>query len=78
MVENLKILNLSQQNEEELFSIKTKLSYRKVFHRKLIGNRNEKKEILMNKPVYLRLSIRELSKILMYKFCFDYEKSQIW
>ena len=43
MVENLKILNLSQQNEEELFSIKTKLSYRKVFHRKLIGNRNGKK-----------------------------------
>ena len=28
----------------------------------------------MNKPVYLKLSIRELSKILMYKFCFDYVK----
>ena len=44
MGETLKILNLSQRNEEELFSIKTKLSYRKVFHRKLIGNRNEKKK----------------------------------
>ena len=28
----------------------------------------------MDKPVYLRLSIRELSKILMHKFCFDYVK----
>ena len=28
----------------------------------------------MDKPVYLRLSIRELSKILMHKFCFAYVK----
>ena len=26
----------------------------------------------MNKPVYLRLSILELSKILMYGFLYDY------
>ena len=28
----------------------------------------------MNKPVYLGLSILELSKILMYEFCYDYIK----
>ena len=28
----------------------------------------------MNKPVYLRLSILELSKILMYEFWYDYVK----
>ena len=28
----------------------------------------------MNKPVYLGLSILELSKILMYEFCYDYVK----
>ena len=28
----------------------------------------------MNKPVYLGLSIQELSKILMYEFCYDYFK----
>ena len=28
-------------------------------------------EILMNKPVYLGLSIQELSKILMYEICYD-------
>ena len=33
--------------------------------------------ILMNKPVYLGLSIRELGKILMYKFWHDYLKSKI-
>ena len=28
----------------------------------------------MNKPVYLGLSILEVSKILMYEFCYDYVK----
>ena len=28
----------------------------------------------MNKPVYLGLSILELSKTLMYEFCYDYVK----
>ena len=28
----------------------------------------------MNKPVYLRLSILELSKIVMYRFWYDYVK----
>ena len=32
----------------------------------------KKTEILMNKPVYLGLSILELSKILMYEFWYDY------
>ena len=28
----------------------------------------------MNKPVYFGLSILELSKVLMYEFCYDYIK----
>ena len=34
----------------------------------------KKTGILMNKPVYLGLSILELSKVLMYKFWYDYVK----
>ena len=30
----------------------------------------------MNKPVYLGLSILDLSKILMYEFWYDYVKSK--
>ena len=56
-------------------SMITKLSYYKVFQRKFISNRNEKKtEILINKSVYLELSILELSKILMFEFWYDYVK----
>ena len=54
----------------------------KVFNRTSVSNRNGKKkkkkkankqtEILMNKPVYLGLSILKLSKILMYQFWYGY------
>ena len=47
----------------------------KFFTENLLGTEREKAEILMNKPLYLRLSILELSKILMYKFWYDYLKS---
>ena len=35
-----------------------------------------KTEILMNKPVYLRLSILTLSKIVMHEFWCNYVKSK--
>ena len=44
-------------------------------HRLAIEMKKKKKkktEILMNKPVYLGLSILKLSKILMYEFWYDY------
>ena len=31
-------------------------------------------KVKMNKPIYLRLSILEISKILMYEFCYNYMK----
>ena len=34
----------------------------------------KKTEILINKPVYLGLSLLELSEILMYEFWYDYVK----
>ena len=37
----------------------------------------KKTEILMKKPVYLRLIILELSKILIYDFWFDYIKPKL-
>ena len=36
----------------------------------------EMKKIRMNKPVYLGLSVLEISKTLMYEFWYDYIKSQ--
>ena len=36
----------------------------------------KKTKVKMNKPIYLRLSILEISKILMYEFWYDYMKSK--
>ena len=46
----------------------------KFFTENLLAIEMKKTEILMNKPVYLGLSILELSKILMYEFSYDYVK----
>ena len=46
----------------------------KFFTGNLLAVEMKKIEILMNKPVYLGLSILELSKILMCEFWFDYVK----
>ena len=40
----------------------------KFFTENLLAMETKKTEILVNKPVYLGLSILELSKILMYEF----------
>ena len=62
---------VTTENRKELFGIRIKLSYYKVFHRKFVGYRKEKK---MNKPVFLGLPILELSKIVTYEFLYDYVK----
>ena len=33
-----------------------------------------KTQIFMNEPVYLGLSVSDLSKTVLYEFCYDYEK----
>ena len=55
-----------------------------MFCRKFISNRNEKTQILMNKPVYLRLLILDLNKTAMHEFWCVYikpkygEKARLW
>ena len=46
----------------------------KTFTEILLAIEMKETEILMDKPVYLGLSILELSKILMYEFWYDYVK----
>ena len=61
------------RKKKELFSIRTKLSY-KFFTEYLLEMLMKKTEKLMNKPVYIGLSILELSKIFMHEFWYHYVK----
>ena len=44
--------------------------------RKFISGRNGKKKLKMNEPVYLGLSIPEISKTLMYELLYDHIKAK--
>ena len=47
----------------------------KFFTENLLAIEMRKTRILMNKPVYLGLSILDLSKTVMYEFWYDYVKT---
>ena len=48
----------------------------KWFSENLLAIEIKKTKVKMNKPIYLGLSILEISKILMYEFWYDYMKPQ--
>ena len=54
----------------------TELNYHaiKCFSENLLAIEMKKTKVKMNKPIYLGLSILEISKILMYEFWYDYMK----
>ena len=60
----------------KLFNIRNKLSYLKFLTENLLATEIRKTQILMNKPNYLRLSILDLSKTVIYEFQYDYVKSK--
>ena len=61
---------MPQHKDRETIWCQNQLSYCKVFRRKFISNRNEKKK-KTDKTIHLGLSILELSTILMYEFWYD-------
>ena len=68
-----KLLNLSERRRNYLVS-EPNYHTTKFFTENLLGIEMKETKILMNKLVYLVLSILELSKILMYDFQYDYVK----
>ena len=76
MIENTEILNLSQQKEEETIQYNNQIIRLQIFLEKTYQQQKWKKktEILMKKYVHLGISKLELSKILMFRFWYDYLK----
>ena len=48
----------------------------KTFDNDLVAIRKKKVTLTLNKPAYIVMSILELSKVLMYKFHYDYIKNK--
>ena len=54
------------------YGVRTELSNNKKIFRQFVGNRIQ--IFFLNIPVYLGLSILEISKILLYELWYDYVK----
>ena len=67
-VRKCKDIKLVTTERRRNYLVTTKLSYKKIFRRKFISNRIEKTQILMSQPLYLGLSIQDLSKTVMVNF----------
>ena len=65
---------LTTERRKNYLVSESKYHTTKFFTDNLLAMEMKKTEILMNKPVYLGISILELSKILMYEFWYDYVK----
>ena len=65
-------IKLITREKTRLFGVGTTYNTIKFLTGTFLGKEMKKTETLMNKPVYLGLSILELCKILMCDFWFDY------
>ena len=75
MLEHIEILNLSQHKKIRNYLVsEPNYPATKFYTENVLPIEMEKTEILMNKPIHSGLSIVELSKILMYEFCYNYVK----
>ena len=72
--------NMRQQRDIKVITTEKSRNYlvsepnyqnKKFFTEHLLAIEMKKTEIITNKPVYLKLSIVELSKLLMYEFWYD-------
>ena len=63
-------------NEKSYLKYTSNPSYisRKIFGNNLVAIRNTKVALKLNKPAFIRMSIKQLSKILLHEFLYDYIK----
>lgn len=47
-----------------------------IFNKDLVGVKNKKVKLLLNKPIYTGMSILDLSKLFMYEFHYSFIKTQ--
>ena len=69
---NVKLVNAGDQFKK--LAAKPNYNSRKIFNENLVSVHMKKMSLTMNKPVYLGMSILDLSKIVMYDFHYRYIK----
>ena len=65
---------MTAEGKKNEISLRTKLSYDNTLFKKFLAIEMIKTKIKINKPVYLSMSILDISETLMYEFWYDYVK----
>ena len=71
---NIKLVNSGEQFKK--LTAKPNYESRKIFNENLVSVHMKKTSLTMNKPVYLGMSILDLSKTLMFDFHYNYIKAK--
>ena len=66
-IEDVRKQARDNRKKKDFFVFRTKSSYNKTIFRQRVCNRNEKAKV-MNKPVYLGISILDINQVIIYEF----------
>ena len=72
-------VKLLRSNEEEKilkYVAKPTFARQEIFNEHLVGIQNRKERVLLNKPIYVGMSVLDLSKHLMYNFYYNTLKAR--
>ena len=74
---NVKIVRSDEEQKILKLVAKPTFAQQVVFDEHLVGIQNHKEKVLLNKPIYVGMSVLDLSKHLMYDFYY-YTESEVW
>ena len=71
---NVKIVRWDEEEKILKFVAKPTFTRQEIFNPFLVGIQNHKEKVLLNKPIYVGMSVLDLSKHLMYDFYYNHLK----
>ena len=71
---NVKIVRSDEEEKILKFVAKPTFTRQEIFNPFLVGIQNHKEKVLLNKPIYVGMSVLDLSKHLMYDFYYNHLK----
>ena len=73
---NMKILRSDEEEKILKLVAKPTFAQQVIFNPDLVGIQNHKEKVLLNKPIYVGMSVLDLSKHLMYDFYYNTLKAR--
>ena len=71
---DVKLLRSDEEEKILKFVAKPTFTRQEIFNEHLVGIQNHKEKVLLNKPIYVGMSVLDLSKHLMYDYYYNHLK----